>query len=109
MLIFSKRKECILNMKKVFLSLILFSVFFVGNALFIGNAQWVDILPSFISLLLSIFLVVLIMPFVQRWLDTRQEKREKNFTLDDVKNLIEENNAKLLERFEQKNFSTQGK
>ncbi|MBR2207907.1 MAG: hypothetical protein IJ859_03765 [Synergistaceae bacterium] len=68
----------------------------------------VDHANTFLYYLLVLLGVLLVLPFVNRWLDNKKEREEnvraqnQPFTLDDVRRLIEENNAKLATMFEPK-------
>ena len=57
-----------------------------------------DFMNSFLYYLFVLLAALLILPPVSRWFEARKEAK-KSLTLEDVRRLIEENNAKLATMF----------
>ena len=57
----------------------------------------IDNLQNVFYLVLVLIGVIIALPFVQRGFEKLKENRKQSFTLEDVKKLIEENNAKMFE------------
>ena len=66
-----------------------------------GIDKRIDNLQNVFYLVLVLIGVIITLPFIQKILENRLENRKENlkhsFTLEDVKKLIEENNAKMFE------------
>ena len=63
-----------------------------------------DDLRNGLYLVIALFATIMMLPFVRNWYDERAKQKIKNqapaFTLEDVKKLIEENNAFLIKKFQ---------
>ena len=62
-----------------------------------GVDKRIDNLQNVFYLVLVLIGVIIALPFVQRSLEKLKENRKQSLTLEDVKKLIEENNAKMFE------------
>ncbi|MBQ7197375.1 MAG: hypothetical protein IJS40_08205 [Synergistaceae bacterium] len=67
-----------------------------------GLEKRVEDSNTFLYYLLVLLGAMLLLPFVNRWLDSKANKKEeaarKFITLDDVRKLIEENNAQIFSK-----------
>ena len=62
-----------------------------------GVDKRIDNLQNVFYLVLVLIGVIIALPFVQRGFEKLKENRKQSLTLEDVKKLIEENNAKMFE------------
>ena len=62
-----------------------------------GIDKRIDNLQNVFYLVLVLIGVIITLPFIQKILENRKENLKHSFTLEDVKKLIEENNAKMFE------------
>ena len=69
-----------------------------------GLDKRIDLTNNFLYYVLVLLGAMLLLPFVNRWLDNKADKKEettkKFITLEDVQRLIEENNAQLLAKLQ---------
>ena len=67
-----------------------------------GLDKRIDLTNNFLYYVLVLLGAMLLLPFVNRWLDNKANKQEeatqKFITLDDVRKLIEENNAQIFSK-----------
>ena len=73
------------------------------NARMYGFEKQVEYFGNFPYWMLVLFGAILLLPFFNKWWETRAERKQNSqplVTLEDVRRLIEENNAKLASTFQ---------